>query len=202
MIIMKPLLIKFAPVLVLIYLTLGCSLLSQIKKQAEADKKTQVVTARDNKSQLTVPASWDTGLSVNNEASIQTGKMIDGQYAIVITESKKDFAAGLSLDDFTDAIKENTRKNVLLQDIVISEAKPLTINGYPAQQFEANGTAAGIKINWIYTMVDAPKNYHQVLTWSLASKYVQNKPVLLEIANSFKEIDTSADSPAAPGKKK
>ena len=199
---MKPTIKKLLPALLLLSFTLGCSVFNQLKKQAEADKKTQVITSTDNKSQLTVPASWDAKLNVNNEATIQTGKIIDGQYAVVITESKKDFAAGVTLEEFTVAVKENTKANVLLQNIVTSEAKPVTINGYPAMQFEANGTAANIKINWIYTMVDAPKNYHQVLTWSLASNYEKNKPLLLEVTNSFKEIDASVDPAPPPSRKK
>lgn len=196
---MKRAITKFLPALLLISFTLGCSIFNQLKKQAEADKKPQVITAGDNKSQLTVPGTWEKQRGLNNEASLQAAYLMGGQYAIVITESKKEIGT-VSLQEFADAVKENTKKNVLLQDIVMSEPKLMTINGYPAAQFETSGTAAGIKLNWIYTLVDAPKNYHQVITWSLAQKYEQNKPVLLEVANSFKEIDAGVDLPPPPRK--
>lgn len=199
---MKPAIKKLVPALLVMSFTLGCSLFNQMKKQAEADKKTQVITATDNKSELTVPGSWEKQSGLNNEAAIQVANLIGGQYAIVITESKKDLGSDISLQQFTDAVKENTTKNVLIQNVVMSEPKPITINGYPGVQFESNGTAAGIKLNWIYTLINAPKNYHQVITWSLAAKYEQNKPVLLEVANSFKEIDASADAPPPSRRKK
>jgi hypothetical protein len=199
---MKPAIKKLVPALLVMSFTLGCSLFNQMKKQAEADKKTQVITATDNKSELTVPGSWEKQSGLNNEAAIQVANLIGGQYAIVITESKKDLGSDITLQQFADAVKENTTKNVLIQNVVMSEPKPITINGYPAVQFESNGTAAGIKLNWIYTLINAPKNYHQVITWSLAAKYEQNKPVLLEVANSFKEIDASVDAPPPSRRKK
>jgi hypothetical protein len=199
---MKPAIKKLVPALIVMSFTLGCSLFNQMRKQAEAGKKTEVITSTDNKTQLTIPGSWDKQTNLNDDATLQVANLIGGQYAIVISESKKDLGTELSLQDLTDAAKENTTKNVLLENVVMGEPKPVTINGYPAVQFESNGMAAGIKLNWIYTLIDAPKNYHQVITWSLASKYEQNKPVLLEVANSFKEIDASVDSPPPPRKKK
>lgn len=181
--------------------TLGCSLFNQMKKQAEAEKKNQVITATDNKSELTVPGTWEKQSGLNAEAAIQVANLMSGQYAIVITESKAELGSDITLQQFADAVKQNTTKNVLIENVVMSEPVPITINGYPAVQFESNGTAAGIKLNWIYTLINAPKNYHQVITWSLATKYVQNKPVLLEVANSFKEIDASADAPPPRRKK-
>lgn len=186
----------------LIFVVLGCSRFNELKKQAEADKETQTITSNDNKSQLTVPGSWDKALNVNNDASLQTGNLIKGQYAIVITESKEELKGIVTLKDFADIVKKTAKENVLLQGMETGETRSLTINGYPAMQFEANGTAAGVKLNWIYTMIDGPKNYHQVLTWSLANKYVENKPVLLDVANSFKEIDGGSAPPPAPSNKK
>jgi hypothetical protein len=193
---------KLLPLLLLLLFTISCSFINQLKKQAEADKGTQVITSTDNKSQLTVPGSWDKTLNVNKDASLQAGNILAGQYAIVISESKASFGADVTLDKFTQAAREAAKGNFMVSDMTLGDSRSVTINGYPAMQFEARGSAANQKLVWIYTTIDAPRNYHQVIAWTLASNFEQNKPILLDVANSFKEIDASVDSGPSPPRKK
>lgn len=148
-----------------------------------------VVTSNDGKSQLTVPGAWKVQTRLNEEAGLQVGNPVAEQYAIIISESKEDFTEEMTLEDFTGLIRQNAEE--LIKDPIISENKSLIINGYPAKQFEVAGSIDNIKAKWIYTLIDAPENYHQIMAWTLASRYEQNKPVLLEVTNSFKEIQVT-----------
>ena len=175
-----------SPVLVLAVFVFGCSLFNQ---------KPQVVTGTDGKSQLTVPGTWNTQTDLNDNATIQVGNVILEQFTIVISESKEDFAT-LDFDDYIDIIRRSAKQT--LTDAVLTESRSITVNGYPAVQFEVDGSVARIKAKWLYTLVDAPKNYHQVLAWSSAAKYEKNKPVFVDVVNSFKEIDGAASVPPPP----
>jgi hypothetical protein len=202
-IIMKLTLKTLSPILVLAVFVLGCSYFNQVKKQIEKVQEPQIMTATDGKSQLSVPGTWSAQKDLNDNASIQAGNLLAEQYAIVISESKEDFSSKMTLNDYADVIRKSAKTT--LTDAVLTETKPVTINGYPAVQFEVDGTVSNIKAKWLYTLVDAPKNFHQILAWSTASKYEKNKPVFLEVVNSFKEIEgTTGTAPpaASPGNKK
>jgi hypothetical protein len=141
-------------------------------------------------------------LNINPVASLQTGDFLAGQYTIVITESKDDIP-DITLQEYTGRVQDNARGNLMVKDMQVGEAAPLAVGGYSAKQFEAAGTAAGMKLKWIYTIIETPSNYHQVLTWTPASEYERNKPILLEVTNSFTEIagSTVAKPPKAANKK-
>jgi hypothetical protein len=183
------------PLIVLLSFTLGCSFFNQIKKQIDESQKPKTVSSTDNKSQLTVPGNWSIEKDLNQEATLQVANRFAEQYAIVISESKQDFPAKFDLDSFADIIMKNAKQTITSP--IVSEIKTITINGYPAKQFEIEGTLDNIKAKWLYTMVDAPKNYHQILNWTLVSRYEQNKPVFLELINSFREIEAGAPPPPA-----
>ncbi|MDQ6787707.1 MAG: hypothetical protein M3033_12940 [Acidobacteriota bacterium] len=171
----------------------GCSAISLIKKQIDKAQTPQTITCTDGRCQLTVPGSWSIQTDLNKEANFQAANPLAEQYAIIISEAKTDFPPKTNLDGYAELIKQNAKKTTV--DPVFSETKTIVVNGYPARQFELSGTINNIKANWIYTLVEAPKNYHQVLMWTIDSRYAANKPVLLEAANTFKELDGSSIPP-------
>lgn len=183
---MKTIFFKSLPIIAVLFFALGCSFVNQVKKGIDKMQTPHVVTGKDGKSQLTVPGSWKEQTRLNEEASLQVGNPFAEQYAIIITESKEDFTEEMTLEDFTSLIRQNADEAIT--NAIISENKSLSINGYPAKQFEVSGSIDNIKAKWIYTLIDAPENYHQIMAWTLASRYEENKPVLLEVVNSFKEI--------------
>ncbi|MGI9056164.1 MAG: hypothetical protein ACR2F2_10235 [Pyrinomonadaceae bacterium] len=184
---MKKNLLKILPFTILLFAVLGCSAIKQIKEKVEETQKPKVLDCTDGKCRLTVPGSWKIEKDLNNDANFQAANALAEQYAIVISESKQDFTGEMSLDDYVELITKDIETRI--DDAAISETKSITINGYPAKQFEVSGSVDKIKAKWIYTFVDAPKNFHQILVWTLASKFDSNKPVLLDVVNSFKETE-------------
>ena len=171
----------------------GCSAVSLIKKQIEQAQKPQTIVCTDGKCQLTVPGSWSVQKDLNAEANFQAGNPLAEQYAIIISEAKVDFPPKTNLDGYTEIIKQTATETTV--DPVFSEVKTIVVNGYPARQFELSGAVDDIKANWIYTLIEGEKNYHQVLMWTLDTRYKANKPVFLETLNTFKELDVSSIAP-------
>jgi len=172
-----------------IFLTavLGCSLFNKIKKEVEKTQTPQTLTASDGSSQIVVPGNWQTRSDLNDEATIQAGNLIGEVYVVVLRESKEDYGKKTDLDFFTNLVRDNFKGTVT--EPVLSEPISLNINGHAAKQFETGGEMDNINIKYIYTTVETPKNYYQIITWTLASRYTENKVKLLEVSNSFKEID-------------
>lgn len=149
---------------------------------------TKVVTASDNKSQLTVPKQW-TELPAqyrNDVAVIQLGEPGRERYVMVITDDKSDFA---DFAAFQKAVVDGTKS--LVTDAQVGDPSNLTVGGLPAVRREINGTIEGIKIIYWFTMVDGKNGYYQVITWTLPSQKDKAKPALDEVVNSFRETGTS-----------
>ena len=53
---------------------------------------------------------------------------------------------------------------------MMTEPISLTVNGYPARQFEAGGELEGIKAKYIYAVVETPQNFYQIMAWTLSSR--------------------------------
>lgn len=193
---MKNNFIKILPLAFLLFVALGCSAISQLKKKVEETQKPKVLECTDRKCQLTVPGSWKIEKDLNDVANFQAANKISEQYAIVISESKQDFTGDVSLDYYVELITKDI--NTQINDAQIGETKSIMVNGYPAKQIEVSGSVEKVKAKWIYTFIDAPKNFHQILAWTIASKYDANKPVLLGVIDSFKEIEGTATAPPPP----
>lgn len=182
---------------VFIFVALGCSAINKIQKEVEKTQATQVLTSTDNCCQITVPGTWRTETVLNNAATLQASNRLGEEYIVVIRESRQDFGKAVNLDLVTNAVRDNLRKT--LSDPVFSDPVSANVNGYPAKQFEISGEAQNIKAKYLYAIVETPQNYYQIITWSLVSRFDENRPQLLEVINSFKEISGSANTaPAIP----
>lgn len=176
--------------------SVGCTAISSIKKEIDKAQTPQTIACTDGRCQLTVPGNWSVQTDLNAEANFQAANPMAEQYAIIISEAKTDFPPKTNLDGYTELIKQNAKGEVL--DPVFGETRTIVVNDYPARQFEVSGTVDDVKANWIYTLVEAPKNYHQVLMWTTDTRYTANKPIFLEAVNTFKEIETSSIPPVKP----
>ncbi len=183
----------FIPISLLIVLfTSGCQVANRIVKEVEKTQAPQTIIGTDNRAQLTVPGNWQKRTDLHDEAEIQAANLFKEQYVIVMSESKIDFSDDLTLKDFTDLIIGSTKKTI--NDVVITEVKTVKVNGYDANQFEITGTVDKVKARWLYTLIEAPNNFHQIVTWSLQSKFEQNRETFMEVINSFKELESDKNT--------
>ncbi len=180
----------------LLTITAGCKIFEQVQKKVEETQKPKVITSEDGKCQLTVPGSWSVRKDLNEEASIQVANLFAEQYTVVIADSKADFTDDVGLGGYAEMIRKGATNAI--QTPIVSEDRSLLVNGYPALQFEVSGSIESVKARWIYTVIDAPKGYYQIVAWTLHSKYEANKPVLLEVSSSFRENEDSISPPPPP----
>jgi hypothetical protein len=180
--------------LFILFLVSGCSAVRDIKEQLDKNKSPKVITAMDSKSELTVPGGWSVKTDLHEDAQLQVADLISQQYLIVISESKADFAKDLTLKEYTEMIKQNPKETVA--DAEFSEIKSTLVGGYPANQFEATGSVDKIRIKWLFTIIDAPKNFHQIVAWSTPSRFEKNREIFVNTINSFREVEGDIQLPA------
>ena len=174
--------------LTLIALTGACSFVG-IKKQ-NGSPLTKKLSSADGKCAVKLPASWYAKNKLNEQAGLQAADIAANSYVIVISESKKNFKADETLEDYTDSIIEKAPDQVT--GFKNSSVKSFKLGDYEAQQFEVTGTVEKTRLKWLLTTIDAPKNYHQIMVWTTEAKYEANKKLFEQIVESFEETEGKA----------
>ncbi len=139
----------------------------------------------NNDSQITLPKGWKEHKDLNDAADLQAAYLRKELYIIVLSESKEDFEK-MTIEKHSDLTRGG-----IVESLTSSEEKRLPdvkINGNPAIQYEISGVIGNVKITYIHTTVETKENYHQILAWTLKSRYKKNKPELQKVIQSFKEI--------------
>jgi hypothetical protein len=148
-------------------------------------KKDIVVKSADEKFQISVPSDWKEDPDLNEIASVQASKRADEKYAIVISESSVDFGADINLEAFAKLSQSNVlgaAKNSSSTDFT-----DVTINGLEGKAFEITGEISSLKVHYYIVAIKGKDHFHQIITWTLESKYADFNSELKEVAQSFTE---------------
>jgi hypothetical protein len=84
---------------------------------------------------------------------------------------------------------------------VLLETTSTTVNGFEAQRFEMRGEIDKIKGFFIFTLIDTPDTYYQIMSWTMDSMSDKNKPKLLEVSDSFQLVGNSTPDQIGNNKK-
>lgn len=183
-------------ILVLVTSLTGCGFVDSFKKgfneglNKNLSKSTVATTDKVIKSdqgdiQLTVKSDWNEAKNLNEIASLQVDNPIKEKYAMVISESTKDFSGNISVDDFAKLVKESFSKSVKAN--TITDFENVTVDGKPAKFFEIKGEVNNLNICYFIVAVKDNKALYQVIGWTLNSKYDENKEEIKKVVESFKE---------------
>jgi len=147
----------------------------------------KVITSEDGFCQLEVPNDWSLQSDLNDYANIQAANFHEDLYVITISEYKIDFTDDYTLESYSDISLQNFADGVT--DFVITSGPTrLEINGQRALQYEIRAESEGANVVAIITIVNGDKGFHQIMTWTILSKYEKNKSLLKSVTNSFREI--------------
>jgi len=162
--------------------------------------KPTVLTSPDGRFQLTIPAGWRQETELNEQAGIQGSNRSREMYIVLITDSRSDFSPEISLAQFTSVTRDSMKREI--RPVEATEPTQTTVNGNSALQYEVRGAVEGVNAVYIITTVETSEHYHQIITWTLSSRFEQQKGTLREVSLSFKDVGTAiptANSPAASG---
>jgi hypothetical protein len=164
---------------------IACILVINDHAYAGLFSKEKELVSSDGRSQITLPKGWKEYRKLHDDAEIQAAYLSKESYVIVLSESKEDF------DEMTiEKHSKLTRTGIMesLKKPTINRLPDLTVNGKPAIQYEIRGVMNNIKIVYLHTTVETKGYFHQILAWTLKSKYNDNKGNMQKIIKSFKQI--------------
>jgi hypothetical protein len=155
----------------------GCKTLSSLAKPT-------VLTSPDKKFQITVPPGWSKTSELHDKAGIQAANKLKEVYVIVLSENQADFSSDMTLDKFT----EITRNSLMTkyESPRATDIETISISGNDARQYELRGTTDNIAVVFIITTVRTRTHYHQILAWTLPSRWSGNRNTLKEVTESFR----------------
>ena len=151
------------------------------------EETSSIVTADNGLSQIEIPDNWSERTDLNDEADIQVAYLRKEMYIIVMSEDKQDFEDSFTAESYSELTREFITDG--LTSLEISDtAEELEIDGHSALQYEIRGTMDGIKIAYLHITVDGDQAFHQIIAWTLPSKWDTNRPILESVINSFQEL--------------
>lgn len=174
----------------LITIFLGLLLISAMTYGRDLWKESRSFSNFDGSLRVEAPANWKV-MDLNEEAHIEIGDADKEAYLIVIPESKEDLH-GWNIDKHSAITLGNLLYLVDFPQVV--GPKYLEINGNRSIQYEVHGANQGLNISYILTTIETAENFHQVLAWSLKSRFRKNKNTLEKAIESFQEVPLNAES--------
>jgi hypothetical protein len=107
-------------------------------------------------------------------------------YLIVIGEGKEDFEEGTTVEYFASLSRKGLAEQVTGEQS--TEPLPMQVSGHSAMEYQMEGSVDNIRIKYICTVIETPTHFYQVLTWTLPSRFEQNRETLRGVMQSFKEV--------------
>jgi hypothetical protein len=146
----------------------------------------ETVVFYEGRFQATKPASWAMLDELNDAADLQMGNQLKEAYCLILTESKQDFAEDMTLAAFST----RTRSDLIdsLTDVQSSGPQQISSNGNPAIRYDFTGTIDSVRIRYWHIVVDTGEDFHQVVLWSLPSKFEGNREDFESVLASLKQI--------------
>jgi hypothetical protein len=131
------------------------------------------------------PDSWSMLTGLNAEADLEMGNPRREAYCIVLTEGKADYAQVPTLAEFS----ETTRAKILagLADATETGPQRLVFHGWPALRTTIEGVKGKVRVHYWHTVIESPDHLHQVLCWSLPSRFESNRWDFDKVLHSIRE---------------
>ncbi|MEM7565144.1 MAG: hypothetical protein AAF353_19195 [Pseudomonadota bacterium] len=171
---------RFCFGLLLISLLTSCDQIEQLIKQ-----EAEPVVFLNGAFSVVKPASWLTMDDLNDEADLQMGNIFKEAYVIVLTESKQDFE-NIGLHEHSDLTRSGVKE--VLKNYQESPPENFDIGGYPALRYQLSGSIDSLKIVYWHVTIETNDHFHQMLLWSLPSKFDGNKADFSAVIQSFKVL--------------
>lgn len=146
----------------------------------------QWAIADDGVSKIRVPRNWNRLPELNDVASLQYGLPRQEQYVIVISEPRADFSAGMDLYSYNDSIMEQYFMTAI-DNVNIKLLGDIDLNGLKGVKYEIRGSVNNVNIVYLYTALEGKDHFHQVLFWTLPTKWSEAQPIYESALSSFTE---------------
>lgn len=151
----------------------------------EPGPRTKDIASVDGKLRITVPAGWVEKKGLNDSADLQAAYPRSEMYVVVLSEPKQDLHE-MTLDQHSKLTREALLEGV--KNPVVTGPFALQVNGRPAVQYEIRGAVDHVNVVYLHVTVDGVKYFHQILAWTVPSRFAANKATLEGVIQRFQEL--------------
>lgn len=169
------------------YLVLVAAIVIIVAAVAPTDDErlAKTLVSDDGTLEMRVPETWRE-LELNDVASLEAGDELAERYALVIEDSKANFAELPTLEDFADEVNR-TFMGGLDSATVTGGPESISVRGNPAVRYEIRAVVEDLNVVYLQTIVETKTRYLQILAWTFPSEYPQARPVLQRVILSVSE---------------
>ena len=146
--------------------------------------KPKKVEFLDQSFSVIMPSSWSVRSDLNDVADLQMGNPLKEAYTIIISENKMDFD-DISMEEHSEITRSMIKQG--LKNCHESNQEFLDIGGNRAVRYRLTGTMDGLNIVYWHVTLETEDHYHQMLLWSLKSKFSKNRADFDSVIQSFEE---------------
>ncbi|MBI4161090.1 MAG: hypothetical protein HY509_01430 [Acidobacteria bacterium] len=145
-----------------------------------------LITARNGRSRLELPAGWRFRPYLNATADLQVADVQHKSFLIVLSEPKP-AVNHLSLEAQSDIALATI---VARMEGVEATSGPveMMIGGHRALRYEFRGRIEGVKVAYIHTTIEGRETFHQIVAWTTPSRLKKNRAVIEAVIASFREV--------------
>lgn len=155
----------------------GCDILSN---------KPEKIEFLNNSFAVIKPASWSLRSDLNDVADLQMGNSFKEAYAIIISENKMDFE-NLSLEGHSDITRSLIKEG--LKHYQESDPEYLNNGSFRFLRYRLSGNINGVNVVYWHVTLETEEHFHQMLLWSLKSKFSKNEADFNAVIQSFEAIN-------------
>lgn len=148
------------------------------------------LTSTDKTVQISVYPGMTQTHVLHSQAVLQAANFRAELYVLVFNEKKARFSKALTLKLYDRLVRRNMMAK-LGRTAFQKQTQPTQIQGLPAIQGELFGGVGRVQVGYLLTSIESHDSFHQVLVWTLSSRFKQYRPLLESIANSFRRIDVA-----------
>jgi hypothetical protein len=142
------------------------------------------VYSDDGLSELTAPDTWVTRPNLTKSGTIRLGDDDSIAYLVVNTYLPHELK-GEAFPQFAEKVSKRLMSS--MRGTKISAARPVTVQGRPALEYEISGTRGALSLVYLSTVVDGEKARHHLVAWTPVERDRANRDALREAVASFRE---------------
>jgi len=145
----------------------------------------QWAIADDNVTRIRLPTSWKKHPELTDIAGIEYASLQREQYLVVISEPKTDFASSTDVFVYNDLLEQNLRDSI--DNFQVKYLGEVKINGMNGLKYEMRGEIDNIKIAYLKVALEGEDHFHQLLFWTVPTRWSTNLKLFEEALVSFTE---------------
>jgi Tfp pilus assembly major pilin PilA/TM2 domain-containing membrane protein YozV len=146
------------------------------------------VTSEDGLTRIRLPNIWKHMPELTEIGSIEYGNPRREQYLLVISEPKADFSSTIDLQAYNELLlDQNYRAGI--NNLSLEFRGPVSFNDLKGLKYEVRGEIDNIKLVYLHTSLESKNHFHQVLFWTLPTRWADAAEIYEAALTTFSECN-------------